>query len=40
MSAQALSWGAMLSMKKVELELTSDEDMYLFFERGMRGRVS
>ena len=40
MSAPALSWGAMLSMKKVELELTSNEDMYLFFERGMRGRVS
>ena len=40
MSAPALSWGAMLSMKKVKLELTSDEDMYLFFERGMRGRVS
>ena len=27
-------------MTKVELELISDADMYLFFEKGMRGRVS
>ena len=27
-------------MKKVEFELISDADMYLFFKRGMRDRVS
>ena len=27
-------------MTKVELELISDADMYLFFEKGMRGGVS
>ena len=30
----------MLNMAKVELELISDADMYLLFEKGMRGRVS
>ena len=30
----------MLSMGKVETELISDADMYLFFEKGMRGGVS
>ena len=28
----ALSWDAMLNMTKVEFELISDADMYLFFE--------
>ena len=27
-------------MKKVELELVSDKDMYLFFQKGIRGGVS
>ena len=27
-------------MAKIELELILDADMYLFFEKGMRGRVS
>ena len=40
MSAPALSWEAMLNMTKVELELISDPDMYIFFEKGMRGEVS
>ena len=40
LSAPALSWDAKLNMKKVELELISDPDMYIFFEKGMRGRVS
>ena len=40
MSAPALSWDAMLSMTKVELELIPDPDMYIFFEKGMRGGVS
>ena len=30
----------MLNMKKVELKLFSDLDMYTFFEKDMRGRVS
>ena len=40
LGAQALSWGAMLNMTKVELELISDPDMYIFFDKGMRGGVS
>ena len=40
MSAPALSWDAMLNMTKVELEIISDADMYLFFEKGMRDVVS
>ena len=32
LSAQALSWGVMLNMIKVELELVSDADMYLLFQ--------
>ena len=38
--APGLSWDAMLSMTNVELELISDGDMYLFFEKGMRGGLS
>ena len=34
------SWDAMFNMRKVELELISDANMYLFFEKGMRGGVS
>ena len=30
----------MLNMTKVELELIKDPDMYIFFEKGMRGEVS
>ena len=30
----------MLNMAEVELELISDADMYLLFEKGMRGGVS
>ena len=36
---QPLSWDAMLNMTKMELELISDPDMYIFFEKGMRGGV-
>ena len=39
-NAPALSCDAMLNMSKVELELISDADMYLFFEKDMRGGVS
>ena len=27
-------------MKKIKLEMISDPDMYIFFEKGMRGGVS
>ena len=30
----------MLNMTKVKLELNPDSDIYLFFEKGMRGEVS
>ena len=40
LSALALSWGAMLNMTKVEFELIPDPDMYIFFGKGTRGRVS
>ena len=40
LSAPALSWDPMLNMTKVKLELISDPDMYIFFEKGMRGEVS
>ena len=36
LSASALISDAMLNMKKVELELISDADLHLFFEKGMR----
>ena len=36
LSTAALSWDAMLNMTKVECELISDADMYLFFKKGMR----
>ena len=39
-SAPALHWEAMFSMTKVELKLISNVNMYLFFEKGIRGRVS
>ena len=29
----------MLNMTKIELELTSDSDMYLFFEKSLRGKI-
>ena len=34
MSAAGLSWDAMLKMIKIELELISDPDTYIFFEEG------
>ena len=40
MSAPALSWDAMLNVTKVELEIISDANMYLFFGKGMRDVVS
>ena len=40
LSTPTLSWDAMLNMTKVELELISDVDKYLLFEKSMRTRVS
>ena len=40
LSAPALCWDAMFNMTKFELEFTSNTDMFLFFEKGMRGEVS
>ena len=40
LSARALSWNTMLKMTKVEPELISDVQMYLFPEKGMRGGPS
>ena len=39
-SSPGLSWGAMLKMTKIELDLISDTDMNLFIEKGMRGGIS
>ena len=40
MSTPALSWDAVLSMTKIKLELISDPDLYMFFEKGMSSGVS
>ena len=40
LSAPALSRYTILNMKKVEYELISDTDIYVFFKKGMAGRVS
>lgn len=36
-SAPALIWDTVISVIKVELDLISDIDTYLIFEKGMRG---
>ena len=38
--APDLSLDAMLKMMKINLELISDPDMYVFFEKGKRGTIS
>ena len=40
LSAPALSWDVMLNLTKVELKLISDLDIYIFFEKYMRGGIS
>ena len=40
LSAPALSWETMLYMTKVELQLISDTEMHLFFEKVMKSGVS
>ena len=39
-TAPGLAWNAALKVTKVELELLSDPDMLLMFEKGVRGGVS
>ena len=39
-SALALNWDTILNMTKDELELILNPEMLLFFQKGMRGRVS
>ena len=39
LSAPVLSWDAVLKMKKIELELIQDPDMFIFFEKGTRGGI-
>ena len=40
MSAPGLIWNAMLRMNKIRFELIPNPDMYIFFEKGTRGRIS
>ena len=40
LSATGLNLDPMLKMTKIELELIPDLDMYIFFEKGARGRIS
>ena len=39
-TSPGLAWDAALKMTRVELELLTDPDMVLMFERGIRGRTS
>ena len=39
LSAPVLSWDAMLKMTEIELELITDFDMYIFFEKGTKDGI-
>ena len=34
------SWDAILELTKIELELIPDSEMYVFFEKSIRGGIS
>ena len=38
--APRLSWDAMFKTTKIEVELIPDPDMYIFFEKGTRSKIS
>ena len=40
LSAPGLNWDAVLKITKTDLELFSDPNMYIFFEKGTRGGIS
>ena len=40
LSTPSLSWDVMLKMTKIDLELIPDPDIYIFFEKVRRGRIS
>ena len=40
LSTPGLCWDAMLKMTKIELELNSEPDMYLLFEKSTEGGIS
>ena len=40
LSAPGLSWHAMLKMTNIKLELISDPDMLVFFEKVIKGGIS
>ena len=40
LSAPGLSWDAMLKIIEIELELIPDLDIYIFFQKGARERIS
>ena len=40
LSTSGLSWDVMLKMTKIKLTLITDLDMYIFFEKVMRGTIS
>ena len=39
LNAPGLTWDTMFNMTRIELELISDANMYLFFEKGIRDGV-
>ena len=38
--APGLSWDAVFKITKIEVELIPDPDMYMFFEKGTRSKIS
>ena len=40
LSARSLSWDVLRKMTKNKLELISNPEMFLFFEKGIKGEIS